>query len=147
MCMLLTGVLSAEPSDSTSVLLAFLPISMGEYERLVDSVFIRTQEEYYSLITTLKGKHSWVDEEPLEIDFDVFSLVCDESWADCVASFSYEVIKDTFSKKVLITVTEHYGGGRGMCDFHHWFLIQRISEDYTVKFIYAEGEPIYPYGN
>ncbi len=136
----------AESEDTHSMKVGFLPIDLGEYEGLVDSIIITTQKEYDSLIAVLQKQHTWLDEDPLEIDFGTFDLVCDESWADCVASFSYKVLKDTLSKQINITITEHYGGGRGMSDFHHWFLIQKIPQDYTIHFIHKEGKPKYPYG-
>lgn len=131
----------AESSDSTCASVGFFPVDLGRYETLIDVKVIDSQNMYDSLTTILREKHSWLKEEPPEIDFEHFMLVGDESWADGSASFSYEVQGDTTAQIVIITIIEHYGGGRGMNVFEHWFLIDKMPEEYSVEFRYEEGEP------
>ncbi len=138
---ILSSCLSAENPDSTKTLLFCLPVPMGQYRTLVDSFIITSQAEYDSAISYIKGKHTWIDSEPRKVNFDDFSLVCDISWADGSANFSYQVLKDTLAKSIEVHIIEHYGGGRGMNVFNHWLLIPPIPEDYSVKFIHSEGEP------
>lgn len=137
----LGSCLCAENPDSTKTILFCLPVPMGQYRTLVDSFIITSQTEYDSVISYIKEKHSWIDTKPREVNFDEFSLVCNISWADGSATFSYQVLKDTLSKSIEVHIVEHYGGGRGMNVFNHWLLIPPIPEDYSVKFIHSEGEP------
>ncbi len=139
------NLLSAEPIDSALTNIGFLPIDLGRYSHLIPSAIIRSKAQYDSLTVVLKEKHSWLEEDPPQIDFEHFMLVGDKSWADGVASFSYDVQKDTLAQNVIITIIEHYGGGRGMNIFYHWFLIQKMPEDFSIEFRHEEGEPKYHY--
>jgi len=130
----------AEPTDSTFTDIEFLPIDLGHYGHLIDSTIIRSQAEYDSLTSMLREKHFWLKEEPPEIDFEYFTLIGDESFADGSATFSYQVLKDTLDQFINVHVVEHYGGGRGMNVFDHWLLIPKVPDDYSVKFIHSEGE-------
>ncbi len=137
--------LYAELLDSTFTSVGFFPVDLGRYESLIDVQVIRSQAEYDSITAELKEKHSWLEEDPPQIDFEYFILAGDESWADCVASFSYEVQRDTTAQSVIITIIEHYGGGRGMNVYDHWFLIKKMPEEYSIEFRHEEGEPKYHY--
>ena len=140
-----SNLISAEQTDSTFTSIEYLSIYLGRYSNLINPAIIRSQAEYDSLTTELKEKYSWLEEDPPEIDFEHFTLVGDESCADCVASFSDAVQRDTTAHSVIITIIEHYGGGRGMNVFDHWFLIKKMPEDFPIEFRHEEGEPKYHY--
>ena len=142
---IISSCLCAENPDSTKTRLFCLPIPMGQYRTLVDSSVITTQTEYDSVISVMKEKHKWINDEPRHVNFDDFSLVCDVSGADGSATFSYQVLKDTLAQSIEVHIVEHYGGGRGMNVFNHWVLIPKIPEDYFVKFIHSEGDPRHRY--
>ncbi len=144
---ILSSYLYAENPDSTKTLLFCLPVPMRQYRTLVDSFVITSQTEYDSVISYIKEKHTWIDTKPREVNFDDFSLVCDISWADGSANFSYQVLKDTLAQSIEVHIVEHYGGGRGMNVFNHWLLIPKIPEGYSVKIIHTEGEPRHKYGD
>lgn len=143
--LLVLPFLIADESDSTYTGIGIFPINLGRYESLIEPQTIRTLSQYDSIINGLQEKYTWLEEEPPAIDFDDFVLAGDESWADCVASFSYDVKIDTLSKNYIITIIEHYGGGRGMNVFRHWFLIPAPYQKYSIEFIHKEGKPKYHY--
>ena len=142
---ILSSCRCANNPDSTKTRLFCLPVPMGQYRTLIDSFIITSQAEYDSAISYIKGKHTWIDTEPRKVNFDDFSLVCDNSWADGSANFSYQILKDTLAQSIEVHIIEHYGGGRGMNVFNHWLLIPKIPEGYSVKFIHTEGEPRHRY--
>ena len=96
-------------------------------------------------MTYIKERHTWIDTKPREVNFNEFSMVCNSSWADGSANFSYQVLKDTLAQSIEVHIVEHYGGGRGMNVFNHWLLIPKIPECYSVKFIHTEGDTKYNY--
>ena len=139
------NVLCAESQDSTHASPVFFPVDLGRYSSLIDPQAINTQAEYDSITTILQNKYPWLDEEPPAFDFDHYMLVGDESWADGSASFSYQVLKDTLAQSIEVHIVEHYGGGRGMNVFRHWFLLPKLYEKSCIEFIHKEGKPKHHY--
>ena len=142
---ILSSYLYAENPDSTKTLLFCLSVPMGQYKTFVDCSVITSQTEYDSVMSYIKERHTWIDTKPREVNFNEFSLVCNSSWADGSAIFSYQVLKDTLTQIIDVHIIEHYGGGRGMNVYNHWLLIPQIPEGYAVKFIHFEGDPRHNY--
>ncbi|MBN2017997.1 MAG: hypothetical protein JW794_07720 [Candidatus Cloacimonetes bacterium] len=143
--LLISPYVNADKSDSTYTRTGIFSVNLGRYDSLIEPKIIDTQSQYDSIITALQEKYTWLEETPPVIDFNRFVLTGDESWADCVASFSYDVEIDTLSNTYIITIIEHYGGGCGMNVFRHWFLIPKLPQEYSIEFIHKEGKPKYHY--
>jgi hypothetical protein len=102
-----------------------------------DEVVINDQATFKKLIEENKSGQC-ENQKDVKIDFAKYTILGVNVFADCHTAISLKVIKHDKARVYEFIAREKYGGCRGMDVFSEFVLVEKLPENYSVKFTQAK---------
>jgi hypothetical protein len=104
-----------------------------------EEVVINDQGTFKKLIEENKSGQC-EDQKDVKIDFAKYTILGVNVFADCHTEISLKIIKNDKARVYEFITHEKYGGCRGMDVFSEFVLVEKLPENYSVKFTHIRND-------